>query len=287
MIKFNEKYLINNGQGSIIFSEGKKGTVNAIYCMSGKKDTGIINGNINGNILTGTYHNKIGNSVGLIEFTFNEIGFDCKWKQGIEPGPMRGKWKGILNQESSTIPKAPKSERRIGIYSAIEDQESGDLITTYTADEMPYVVAIGFFETHLPNTELEWYGFVGYVISNTCDKYRTESVLFMYETERPFGSAQTVSAHDIGGVALTEEQVDLIASFKKMYPTEWTQIQSLYNEYFYCPEEEQDNETLYLKISKNIPESHQLTILNQGDWLDFEEVKKNNGSSLGLMIELA
>ena len=51
MIKFNEKYSINNGQGSIIFSEGKKGTVNATYGMSSKKDTGVINGNINANMM--------------------------------------------------------------------------------------------------------------------------------------------------------------------------------------------------------------------------------------------
>lgn len=29
MIKLNEQYSINNGQGSIVFSEGNKGTVNA------------------------------------------------------------------------------------------------------------------------------------------------------------------------------------------------------------------------------------------------------------------
>lgn len=42
MIQLNKTYLINNGQGNIIFSEGKKGTINATYQMSGKKDTGII-----------------------------------------------------------------------------------------------------------------------------------------------------------------------------------------------------------------------------------------------------
>jgi len=100
MLKFNENYSINNGEGSIIFSEGKKGTVNATYEIKGKKDTGTINGTLDGNILKGTYHNKIGNSTGLIEFTFNETGFDAKWKQGLEPGPMRGKWKGALSAET-------------------------------------------------------------------------------------------------------------------------------------------------------------------------------------------
>ena len=96
MIKINETYSINGGQGTIVFSEGKKGTVNASYEIKGKKDTGVINGTLDGNVLNGTYHNKIGNSSGLIQFVFTENGFDCKWKQGLEPGPMRGKWEGAF-----------------------------------------------------------------------------------------------------------------------------------------------------------------------------------------------
>ena len=107
MIKLNEQYSINNGQGSIVFSEGNKGTINAVYEIKGKKDTGVINGVLEGNLLKGTWNNKIGNTTGLIEFAFNETGFDAKWKQGIEPGPMRGKWEGEIgfkiNQENTII----------------------------------------------------------------------------------------------------------------------------------------------------------------------------------------
>ena len=31
MIKLNEQYSINNGQGLIVFTEGNKGTVNALH----------------------------------------------------------------------------------------------------------------------------------------------------------------------------------------------------------------------------------------------------------------
>jgi len=61
-----------------------------------KKDAGTLNGILSNNVLKGTYHNSMNNSSGLIEFTFTEEGFNCKWKQGLEPGPMRGKWQGIL-----------------------------------------------------------------------------------------------------------------------------------------------------------------------------------------------
>ena len=114
MIKINETYSINGGQGTIVFSEGKKGTVNASYEIKGKKDTGVINGTLDGNVLNGTYHNKIGNSSGLIQFVFTENGFDCKWKQGLEPGPMRGKWDGKLNSDSN-------------ISDLIENKQTGKL----------------------------------------------------------------------------------------------------------------------------------------------------------------
>lgn len=96
MIQFNNEYSINNGQGTIMFTEGKQGTINATYKISVKNDFGTINGTLVGNMLKGTYHNTIKNSTGLIEFTFSENGFNTKWKQGIEPGPMRGKWLGKI-----------------------------------------------------------------------------------------------------------------------------------------------------------------------------------------------
>ena len=99
MLKLNEKYLINNGQGSIVFTEGNKGTVNAVYTIRGNKSEGKINGVLDGNLLKGTFH--VDAAAGLIEFTFNSNGFDAKWKQGLEPGPMRGKWAGSFENDDS------------------------------------------------------------------------------------------------------------------------------------------------------------------------------------------
>jgi hypothetical protein len=98
MIKLNEEYSINNGQGTIVFTEGNKGTVNAEYEIQGNKGKGKINGTLENNILSGTFH--VDSAVGLIEFTFTKNGFDAKWKQGIEPGPMKGKWTGSLKSQS-------------------------------------------------------------------------------------------------------------------------------------------------------------------------------------------
>jgi hypothetical protein len=91
MMKLNEEYSINSGQGTIVFTEGNKGTVNAEYEIQGNKGKGKINGTLENTILTGTYH--VDSTAGLIEFAFKENGFDAKWKQGIEPGPMSGNGK--------------------------------------------------------------------------------------------------------------------------------------------------------------------------------------------------
>jgi hypothetical protein len=100
MIKLNEEYSINSDQGTIVFAEGNKGTVNAEYEIQGNKGKGKINGTLQNNVLTGTFH--VDAATGLIQFTFIENGFDAKWKQGIEPGPMKGKWTGSLNSQSES-----------------------------------------------------------------------------------------------------------------------------------------------------------------------------------------
>ena len=100
MIKLNEKYSINNGQGSIVFTEGNKGTINAVYSIRGNKSEGKINGTLDGSLLKGTFY--VDAAAGLIEFNFTEGGFEAKWKQGIEPGSMRGKWEGFLNSKPNS-----------------------------------------------------------------------------------------------------------------------------------------------------------------------------------------
>lgn len=107
MIKFNETYSINNGQESIVFKKGNGNTITGVY------NDGTLTGTMEGNLLKAIFHNKKSNGAGLIEFTFNANGFDCKWKQGVEPGPMRGKWTGKLDDAAATKAAktpAPKQE---------------------------------------------------------------------------------------------------------------------------------------------------------------------------------
>jgi hypothetical protein len=94
MIKLNTVYTIDNGANSVVFTEGKKGSV------TGTHNEGTMTGFLEGNVFTGTFHNTKVNASGLIEITFHESGFDAKWKNGMEPGPMRGKWVGDLMEVS-------------------------------------------------------------------------------------------------------------------------------------------------------------------------------------------
>jgi hypothetical protein len=275
-MRLNEKYLINTGNQSIVFKEGKGNTI------TGEYNDGTLTGTMEDNVLKATFHNKKNNSAGLIEITFHENGFVAKWKQGLEAGAMKGKWKGSLGNSPiiDNEEKQDESKRKVAIYAGQTDEETEEMISLSQAEEKPSIIAIGFFDTHLEGSENEWYGFVGYVITNTCDKVRTESVFFMDEL------GQTVTAHDMGGEAFTEDDIDLVSEFKKLYPNEWLQIEHLLDEYFYCSDEDQDEETLYLTLKKDIPEEVLMTSVFSGDWLDLEEVKTNNGSSVGLMIEL-
>jgi hypothetical protein len=90
MIKYNYEYTYSRGNGKITFTEGKAGIVNATYKVF--NDIGTITGKLDENKLEATFHSTSMNRVGLIYFTFSDNGFDAKWKNGLEPGAMRGRW---------------------------------------------------------------------------------------------------------------------------------------------------------------------------------------------------
>jgi hypothetical protein len=108
-MELNKKYSLNDGKGHIIFSEGNSGTINAEYEIKGNKSKGTFNGTLENNSLKGTFF--VDGVAGLMEFTFSEIGFQAKWKKGIEPGPMRGEWKGTLSIDAQiTTPVKPQEK---------------------------------------------------------------------------------------------------------------------------------------------------------------------------------
>jgi hypothetical protein len=88
MIVLNTKYSIEGWKEHIIFSQGENNIINGQYGQ------GLLTGTLEGAHLRAAF--KYNNSNGLIEITFHENGFTAKWKNGLEIGPMRGKWIGTL-----------------------------------------------------------------------------------------------------------------------------------------------------------------------------------------------
>jgi hypothetical protein len=275
MILYNKRYSINNGIGHILFSEGADETVNATYEMGKNQEIGTVHGKLDGLVLKGVFHNKANNVSGNIEFAFSEGLFQAKWKQGFEVGPMRGKWIGVA--DDFTGEKSTLETRSVGIYAGFFDDED-ELYQDYGANQKPAIIAIGFFETHLEDTDEEWYGFVGYIVTNTIDKFRTESVLFMNR------SGDIQSAHDMGGEAICEDNFDLVEYFNELYPNEWNRIHELLWEYFELREEDEDTDSIHLTSAKAIPEEIQLSTLYPDNSIDLEEVSLHNGVSVGLVL---
>jgi len=94
MIQLNTTYIIDNDSDKVIFSDDNNGTITGTYT------DGTLSGILEGNVLKATFHNTKVNVSGLMEITFHENGFDAKWKKGLEPGPMKGRWSGkLINSE--------------------------------------------------------------------------------------------------------------------------------------------------------------------------------------------
>jgi hypothetical protein len=123
MIKFNETYSINNGQGTIVFKDLGNNSVEATYEIKGNKVPGIINGKVDNGNLKAIY--QVNEAKGLMDFTFSENGFEAKWKKGVEEGPMKGKWTGSLNSVGNTNETTikPKKEETVIEKPKVVDQQ--------------------------------------------------------------------------------------------------------------------------------------------------------------------
>jgi hypothetical protein len=114
MIKFNTPYTIENGD-TVVFTEGKKGTINGTYTDA------TLTGSFDGEVLKATFHNKKVNAIGLMEIIFHEYGFDAKWKSGLEPGPMRGKWEGELILNTNQPALESKNTLKLDLYTGLDE----------------------------------------------------------------------------------------------------------------------------------------------------------------------
>jgi hypothetical protein len=212
-----------------------------------------------------------------MKVVFQGGGLNVRLEPGMAPGLVQGgSWPGLEMEE---VRGMAGTVRHIGIHSVL--LEENELITgAYSPGLKPALIAIGFFDTHVRDAGDEWHGFVGYVITNTMDRVRTESVLFLDD------SGMAASAHELGGEALHGDGLDLIGYFKDRYPMEWERIEDMLAEYFGVMEEDAESDEAYLTILKEIPKEVRLASMHPGGTIDMKEVRLSNGSGLGRTLLL-
>ena len=153
MIQFEKTYDINDGNGTVTFKKVDDLTVEAVY------NRGTIKGTWDGETLKGSFIDNVSNGNGLIHFTFNDNGFEAKWKSGLEEGPLKGKWFGkIIN--GNTEGELAKPSDKITITVVVENfnyrakrsliltaEELGIVGKSYASDNNDLQISWGRIET--------------------------------------------------------------------------------------------------------------------------------------------
>ena len=120
MIKLNTPYHVAEENVTVTFTEVNNGGITGTY------PNATLTGTLEGNVLSATFHNSAVNAVGLIEITFSENGFEGKWKKGLEPGTMRGKWSGTIEAEIEKNEVIVK--RRVSLYEFCQEYDGNRLL---------------------------------------------------------------------------------------------------------------------------------------------------------------
>lgn len=92
------------------------------HAMGQYQDSGMLEGSFEDGTFEGEWKNK--GMEGLIKFNVSDGILNGSWKKGLEPGAMRGKWKGelVADGSSETEPAATEPEPK-------EEQPKDDLVS--------------------------------------------------------------------------------------------------------------------------------------------------------------
>lgn len=148
--------------------------------------------------------------------------------------------------------------QKVGFYAG-RINEDGNVDECCFSGEKPEFILIGTFDNKKE--------FAGRVITNWCDKYPTDSLLFRGK-----------SVWDQAGIAEDENGENLWAEVAKDFPNLLSEIESLY-EYL-----ESDSDEEHYNLSQEISDEIRLFCLYEGNVINLTEVKKGNGENLNLEI---
>jgi len=154
-------------------------------------------------------------------------------------------------------------ETKIGFYAG-KYNDLENIEECFYPGEKPDFILLGTFKNFNGKKD-----FIGRVIANGCDDLPTDSLIY-----------EGKSVFDQGGIAEDEEGNDLWLIASKDFPNLLTEIESLYD---YL---EIDSDEEHYNLSKEIPDELRLYNLFEGQIVNLNEVKKSNGSDLGIELYL-
>ena len=152
-----------------------------------------------------------------------------------------------------------KNIGKIGFYAGRVNEDDNIEECCYAGDKPDFIILGGF----------SYNEFVGRVITNWCDKYPTDSLVY--------GEKKVI---DQGGIAEDDNGDDLWNTVSKDFPNLLSEIETLYN---YL---ESDSDEEHYNLSAEIPDEIRLFNLYEGNVIDLQKVKKGDGSNLGIELNL-
>ena len=116
-----------------------KVTIDGNQCNGTYQKNGEFTGTIDGNIVKAKWNNE--GQEGLIELDLSDDKLTGKWKQGLDEGPMRGKWNGVIINTDEKNGTTDKYDEVLSLDQIIEkikieckDHESIDEIIADLSD---------------------------------------------------------------------------------------------------------------------------------------------------------
>lgn len=149
---------------------------------------------------------------------------------------------------------------KVGIYACKIDEYSNTVESCFEGDRPDFIV-IGTFDQSK--------NFVGRVITNWCDKFPTDSLVFNGK-----------SYWDQAGIAEDENGNNIWLEVSNNFSYLLSKIESLYD--YLCI----DTDEVHYNIAKEIPDEFRLFSLFEGNTINLMNVKKDNGEKLGVEIIL-
>lgn len=248
--KDNLEDLLRHGNSpSWVVSEGKVNDIEKveIYQFDGKR---VLKANFDKFLSSRTESGRL-----IVAFSNGKIE-ECKYRW-IGQNPIKYiRDNEVIYNDNSTM---ETNQIKVGFYAGKLNED--DNIEEYCfAGEQPDFILLGGFRDYNGKKE-----FVGRVITNWCDKYPTDSLLY-----------DGKNVNDSGGFAEDEDGSNLWDIVSNEFPNLLNEINALYD---YL---EIDDDDEHYNLCMEIPDDIRLFNLYEGNYVNLQEVKKGNGENLGI-----